>query len=1458
LPKNSYAYSVVTAHSRRLVLVELLIFLSLAGGTALLTKPLMGFFNTKTGIIHSKFMEKLEKSLDRPIRYGSMGPSFIRSLEFRMVVIGNEPEPLARVDYLRLEYSLWALICGKGAGAIRNLVLDKPEIYYHDTRDRDILDKFSSSKKTPKPFALPPNCHADIRNGTFLATTGSGSFGVTGVCLDGEIQKKLIRLNGDWNVFSPAPQGLVTSKGSVHGEFARTLKDGALAVNFDSIEGAEFEAGAHAIAVSFLEDKIQLERVQDSFPLKLYAEYSPKKKELSAQFSADKFLLEKMIHFSGSLERMDALTALSLSGGVSLSAAFPDIGNFAAAALNYSFAVAAEHGGSIRAADMPLKGFVFEGEGNGQSLAFSRFFIDANHGTVTYDGNILFKPFLPQGEMRFSGFSLTGESDINGNLVFTREKRGVRAHAPSLSFGSMYLSLFEGEFVFENGGGHYALEFEQPGRGSSRFGARGSFSKAGHDKKPPRTEAVIALDSFYAADMVNMVRPFIAVNASNQADALQKTALTTEVFLRADSNGLSFKTGTFLVNYGGDAFLSASITGSEKQISVSDGKIWKRQSEARFEGSANYSDKNNVGFNVNINAGGASQDFFYAFAGKMLNRKNLSVEGPYGFLLTAWEYEKGSWAGSMNVQYAPLPFRGHRAFVSLNSSIQFRNTDFWNLNLNRFELKDATEQLELIVHGTANQNGFNMDRIYYNDSFGPLDGSAAAVWKGDFSFIDGSFVLNDRRETEILTGGFFYESKKLEYKVAVQSLKLDRFYKSGKNLRVTANLDGAFSGKENYEVNCSLDSLTGRNGENTFFGSANIALDTEQLHISKARFSMAGINMEMPNLFMDHGAGRLEAEMRVGGRKNNRELGTDLSFGVNFSPTKTWFFNKESFSSLSGILDVRYAFIDNIESDEPFTFVFSRISAKDQDSVIRLSGGPEGMVNLEYLETKPQSGVFTLSLSNPSPVQGTFTGSLEGSTIDALATGLYVDMGGLWDVIPVNDQVRFIGGFISGDTRIYGSIFDPEFAGSAWGSGIRLALPYYVPVEIGPGSGPITLEGSDMFFGPVSAPCEEGHGTVSGWLRFNRWVPSFFVDVEVDKSIPFNINASGFMAKGNATGNLKFKMENDETITIEGRVDAVDTEIALDTAELEKGFSEDGSSKKLEVKANVDIYTSRRVEFLWPSASAPLLRAYGETDKEGIKLIGDTTVPKFSLKGTITLRGGEIYNFQRSFLIREGTLKFSDSDSKIDPYISARAEIRDQNEDGPVILAMIVDNIPLRDFRDTVPRFESTPSLSQIEIYGMLGQASSSNDTDGQNLNPLISTAADMLQTMFFRGAEQKIRNVLGLDMLSFRTQLLQNAYYEGIRNRQPDEKAVTIGNYLDNTAVFMGKYVGQDMFVQTMLSLKYDPLQVDYGGVKPELDIGLDFQTPLFDVRWSLTPSNAQNMFISDQSISLVWRWSL
>jgi hypothetical protein len=153
-------------------------------------------------------------------------------------------------------------------------------------------------------------------------------------------------------------------------------------------------------------------------------------------------------------------------------------------------------------------------------------------------------------------------------------------------------------------------------------------------------------------------------------------------------------------------------------------------------------------------------------------------------------------------------------------------------------------------------------------------------------------------------------------------------------------------------------------------------------------------------------------------------------------------------------------------------------------------------------------------------------------------------------------------------------------------------------------------------------------------------------------------------------------------------------------------------------------------------------------------------------------------------------------------------------------------------------------------------------ETGEANLSAtFISASSDVLaQFNVVRVFERNARDFLGLDMFSVRTQLLQNAFLGAAGLTQnPVDRIVSLGNYFDNTTVYMGKFLGSDIFLQAMLSLSVDEAQISntLGGLKLEPDIGIDWKTPLFQLRWSFLPTHPENLFIDDHSFTFSWRKS-
>jgi hypothetical protein len=502
-------------------------------------------------------------------------------------------------------------------------------------------------------------------------------------------------------------------------------------------------------------------------------------------------------------------------------------------------------------------------------------------------------------------------------------------------------------------------------------------------------------------------------------------------------------------------------------------------------------------------------------------------------------------------------------------------------------------------------------------------------------------------------------------------------------------------------------------------------------------------------------------------------------------------------------------------------------------------------------------GAFYTGLSYPSPVRGSIVGSITNRIIDAESSNLYIDLESLWRIIPAQDIVNCTGGFVTGSIAIRGPLGDPEFFGIARGTSVRLAVPLYLTAEIGPTPIDVILEGNEMRFGPIYTPVKDGFGEVSGWFRFDRWVPNTFnLDIRVagDDGIPFGLDIMGVLAEGIVSGYLNLSME-DMIFRITGDLTGQNTEITLDTQEISTGVYRNPPAGNVPVITDISITTGRKVEFLWPTADLPLLRAYADVGSK-IRIVSDTVTDRFTVTGDVNLRNGEIFYFQRSFYVRQGVLSFNENEIQFDPRLTVRAEIRDHTEDGPVTISMFVDNAPLKSF---TARIESSPPLSQFEILSLLGQnvTSTTAESGSDSIAFLNSTADIFAQIGVIRRMERRLRDFIGLDMFSVRTQVLQNAFMQFTGWRNPVDRIGRVGNYFDNTTVFLGKYFGSNMFAQLMLSTRYNENKLDWWGIEFEGDLGIELHSPLFDIRWNIIPLHLENMFVDDVTFTLLWRKS-
>ena len=181
--------------------------------------------------------------------------------------------------------------------------------------------------------------------------------------------------------------------------------------------------------------------------------------------------------------------------------------------------------------------------------------------------------------------------------------------------------------------------------------------------------------------------------------------------------------------------------------------------------------------------------------------------------------------------------------------------------------------------------------------------------------------------------------------------------------------------------------------------------------------------------------------------------------------------------------------------------------------------------------------------------------------------------------------------------------------------------------------------------------------------------------------------------------------------------------------------------------------------------------------------------------------------------------------------------------------------------------------MAEAEILAMLGGAVFVQQGGGPiDLSQAVLLTSDLVsQFGIVRGFENTIRNALQLDLFSIRTQLFQNLIRgvmsgtdtdTNLGEESPLDTGVpSLGKYLDNTTLFLGKYLGTDLFLELLVQLRAtDPLAAptqSLAGITVEPEFSLEWQTPFFMLEWTFFPTDPSSLFLTDNTVSFSWEYS-
>lgn len=629
-------------------------------------------------------------------------------------------------------------------------------------------------------------------------------------------------------------------------------------------------------------------------------------------------------------------------------------------------------------------------------------------------------------------------------------------------------------------------------------------------------------------------------------------------------------------------------------------------------------------------------------------------------------------------------------------------------------------------------------------------------------------------------------------------------------------------------------------------GSLTARLSADALTLEEGHFSKGNFHLELPEAYFPFsGTSSIDLSLTVFSDIMWRDANTTSSINLSFAlPPKT---------SLAGWLTS----LDKIASAEAPLFIhhyntslLGQIEWKEGRHKIEYESG---ILKVEPLEGGTVSGLFNFKTNEiqvsakagfPLPLE--MEGSIDASEVSLDVSHIEVDMHYL-NAIMYEPTLDFLGGKMAGSLWIEGEVSNPEFFGTLKGNYLEMTT-FWTPDEVFSLKNPVITVSeheATVAASTVSAIHRSGRrskgfiklgASLKDWNLEHYRVDIFGLDQPIALWLPIvalNLNVETLVA-----GNFSIDGTLDDELLL-GNVVLTDGVISFGIPPLPSWFVE-----KTRTSIDMTLQTGKNVSLIYPNFDSPILRAtFAENQKVDLKIVAPQMTT--TIGGELAFRSGEIYYVQKNFYVTSGALKFSSIMSgltgDVTPTLDLRARLREFDSDGSrVDIYLVLQDSPLMALE---PRFESIPLKSTNEILELLGQnivtGGSSADSGFSSVVAIASAATDVVSRLgllqnatISLGFTSIVRNFLGLDVFTIRTNLLANIIFDALPGIIADTSVSPLARYLDNTTMYIGKYLLDELYLQGMLHFRRDPrgsgssfLSDD---LKIETELSLEWTTPL------------------------------
>lgn len=1409
--------------------------------TLVVVGPIRREIERRIDELKTETISEIESLIGREISYSSISPSVLRYLSINDLTIhglAGEPADLVSVQRLRIYYRPLQLIRGNLSEAFSEIRIENTELSIDTRRDTDLValwSDFAGSREAGGATSMIPDDltlsgrNIELKLASDLGIVRVDDLFFTSSAVDDVIS---VRSRGD-------VQMLLTSVDLPVSELeGEIIADGTIDLNLDSalfdvtIPNLETDIAnlrQQVFQVSYGGSVVEARKVRDRNPVDLYLRFEPEPMQLYARILSDGYRLSELVDLQGAYAEYNPVIDTPVRGQASAT--------ITPAGITYS--------GSIltRAVGLPVPDgdLTVQFSGDTERVSVDLLEYSSELGDVEFDGIVQFQPFRPDGRVTLRNVVYGGIAPLSVSGVVRSRGDVIEVDANRFTYAGVTLAdlsgvLSLGEFpvaeatVLIDGTETRRLEL------ATEHEADGTIRQFTVDARSVFPTELVRLQRAVVPDLelpdIAFLPESLMVDTRVSGDLTSGLDLEIPLLYAVDTvepeNHVSLA-----LRYSGDTI---RISDLEASYGGYDGR---GDFVAELDGSGKIVFQSDV----------VVEDIPYEFTGTFNPDESLVISGLHDVDARFYfgERDELMFRASGNV---PVPVaEGVESRLRFDGEGYFLSEDDWAV-----EVSDLTAAgipyltvagSDVRLSGDFSPDGGRFERFEYRDAFSSLSGTGSVEWELAQRAGKMELVLTDQLGEETYAGSASYDGENLSVSAVFTRLPLLRAGIEAIRGSVSGSVELA-GPPGDIETRLSATLNEGRfNGDLVEFTGV-VTADSSSIEVSdtsgrylRTRFEdVAGL------LSLENGSAEFGATIVQPGESGDTPVGVSL---VGSFPQTASSFADLVETDFSARAVVRGIPVRN-ELPEDWQFAVER-----KDGLIELAGGPEDAV----VATLNEFGEFTVALKDPVPLSFGAVGTIEEGDIEADLTNVRADIDKLWRIVD-SEGFTFVSGVAEGSVRIVGPLNDPDFYGTLSAANVTATVDVVADL-LGPARTFLVFNEKVLTVREAVTPAGPGRARVSAAFTLNRWLPEeyrIWIDTVEGEAIRVVNDFGDVEIDGLAAGSLTLT-GGPQRLEIAG--DLTGSAMYITLSEVED--SETGDDDEGDLIVDVNVTTGRGVQFLWPTDAFPILRGFADAG-ESARITHRRSTGSFTVDGAVNIQGGEVFYFDRSFYIKQGRMVFAEDQDEFDPLLSVDAEIREVGPEGPIRIYLVSDERPLSEF---TPRWRSDPPLPEAEIIALLGGNVFLTDT-GQpiDLSRAVLLTSDLVsQFGIIRGFETTVRDALQVDLFSIRTQLFQNLV-QGVLEQGDyplDSDVPSLGKYLNNTTLFLGKYLGTDLFLELLVQLREtDPLAAPdrtLAGITVESELSLEWQTPFFLLEWSFFPRDPTSLFLTDNTISFAWEYS-